>query len=281
VDRDAGGQDLPAPSTSPRMVFLGGLHRSGTSLLFQLLRDHPAVSGFRDTGVPEDEGQHLQQVYPPASAFGGEGRFGFAAGAHLTELSAHDARAAAAELMSQWGPHWDLSAAVLVEKSPPNLIRMRYLQSLFPDASFIVITRHPLEVALAQRKRVGSQPLWSLLRHWFVCHDTMTADASGIRHFLLVRYEDLLHRPDRTLADVLRFLGLPPAADGDHPSRAADQVSGAASDRYRAEWRRRLRNPAYSPYARMIVRHFEDDARRYGYSMVDFAAAPNVGSREG
>jgi hypothetical protein len=262
------------------MVFLGGLHRSGTSLLFRLLRDHPSVSGFSGTGVPEDEGQHLQTVYPPASAFGGEGRFGFAAGAHMTEVPPEVAGPAAAELMEQWGPHWDLAAPVLVEKSPPNVIRMRYLQSLFPGARFVTIVRHPLEVALAQRKRVGTQPLWSLLRHWFACHDTMTADAEHVQHHLLVRYEDLLRDPAATVAAVFEFLDLPSTAASAVAQPAVDGVSDAASNRYRTQWQRRLRNPAYRPYAQLIVRRFEDDARRYGYSMRGFVQPAPVGSSE-
>lgn len=262
------------------MVFLGGLHRSGTSLLFTLLRDHPLVSGFAGTGVPEDEGQHLQNVYPPAKAFGGEGRFGFAAAAHLTELPPDDARAAGAALFAQWSGYWDLGAQALIEKSPPNLIRTRYLQSLFPGARFIMIVRHPLEVALAQRKRVGVQPVWSLLRHWFACHDIFAADAAHLQHYRLVRYEDLLAEPRRTLDGVLDFLNLPSAPDGTASIDTAD-VSTAASNRYRLAWQRLLRNPAYRPYARMIVRRFEDDANRHGYSLRDFAPASAAGSLSG
>jgi hypothetical protein len=58
-------------------VFIGGLHRSGTSLIHECLRDHPDISGFSGTGVNEDEGQLLQSVYKPASVFGGPGKFGF------------------------------------------------------------------------------------------------------------------------------------------------------------------------------------------------------------
>lgn len=276
MDRETVQSQLTPPSTTHRMVFLGGLHRSGTSLLFRLLRDQPSVSGFQDTGVPEDEGQHLQTVYPPAKAFGGEGRFGFAAGAHLTELPPVVAAATATTLFEQWSPHWDLDRPVLAEKSPPNLIRMRYLQSLFPGARFVTIMRHPLEVALAQRKRVGRQPVWSLMQHWVRCHDTMAADAEHVEHHLVVRYEDLLRRPDATLAEVLQFLGLPPAT-----GPATAEVSPAPSQRYRSEWQRLSRRPAYAVYARLLVRHFEGEVRRHGYSLRDFAPVAADGSAGG
>ena len=44
-------------------VFVNGLHRSGTSILYRLLSAQLNFSGFSETGVPEDEGQHLQTVY--------------------------------------------------------------------------------------------------------------------------------------------------------------------------------------------------------------------------
>jgi len=249
------------------MVFIGGLHRSGTSLAFRLLRRHPLVSGFSGTGASEDEGQHLQTVYQPASAFGGEGRFGFDRRAHLVELAHAESQGDAETLFAQWSRHWDLRCPVLIEKSPPNLIRMRYLQSLFPHAHFVVVTRHPLEVVLAQRKRAHHQPLWSLLRHWFACYDTCSADAPRINRLLILRYEDLLSAPQQTLDQLLGFVGLPPA-----PEAVAVEVSAEPSGRYRAEWEQLVSRPWYRPYGEWLVRRFEADARRYGYSMRELAA---------
>ena len=47
-----------------RLVFVGGLHRSGTTPFAKVLGEHPEVSGLVNTGVRKDEGQHLQPVYP-------------------------------------------------------------------------------------------------------------------------------------------------------------------------------------------------------------------------
>ena len=158
-----------------QVVFVGGLHRSGTTLLARMLGEHPQVSGLQDTGVWEDEGQHLQDVYPTAKKLGGPGRFAFHPQAHLdarSPLIDHDARA---RLLAAWEPFWDLDRRVLVEKSPPNLVRMRFLQAVFPQARFVAVLRHPLAVSYATQKW-SRTPLATLLRHWVVAHERFMAD---------------------------------------------------------------------------------------------------------
>ncbi len=47
-----------------------GVHRSGSSLLHSLVRSHPQISGLENSGVPQDEGQHLQSVLPKNASSG-------------------------------------------------------------------------------------------------------------------------------------------------------------------------------------------------------------------
>lgn len=242
-----------------RIVFICGLHRSGTSLLHTCLRTHPGISGFTGTGVCEDEGQHLQTVMSPAKEHGGPGRFAFDPSAHLTETSATNPQETAQQLFEQWSPYWDLNKPLLLEKSPPNLLRTRYLQSLFPEACFVVVTRHPIVTSLAESRRRGYQ-LHSLLRHWFRAHELLGADLRYVQNVLVIRYEDLCHNSSTTLANVAKFLCIedrfqPPAID---PS---------VDKRYKEAWDRWRARPYHGVSARLLATRYERRARAFGYSM--------------
>jgi hypothetical protein len=237
-----------------RLVFVGGLHRSGTSLLTRCLAQHPLVSGFEGTGVPEDEGQHLQTVYRPAKDFGGPGRFAFDPDARLTEDSPLVTDESRRRLMEEWGRWWDTTKPVLVEKSPPNLVRCRFLQALFPGARLVMVQRHPLAVAYATQKWSRTS-LRSLLRHWLAAHEAFEEDRPRLEHVQLVRFEDFAAEPAATLEAVYGFLGLDPVPPG-------IEIRPDANDAYLARWREepRLRRSR-------LARAFERRVQRFGYSL--------------
>ncbi len=247
-----------------RFVFVTGLHRSGTSLLARCIAQHPLVSAFSDTGVAEDEGQLLQTVYPPGHEDGGPGRFGFAERQHLTEHSPLMTAENRQRLWSQWSPHWQLDRPVLLEKSPPHLTKTRFLQALFPDCSFVVVTRHPIAVACATQKWSATRPD-QLIGHWMRCHRIFAADQPSLQRVHLLRYEQLVAAPDTELRRVFAFLGLDAVPSG-------LEVREGIDDRYFAEWRARRRNPARSAYISLIERRWEREARRWGYSLRSPAA---------
>jgi hypothetical protein len=56
--------------TPHRYVFVGGLHRSGTSLVAQLIGDLPGISAINATPVPENEGVYLQGAIPHTARHG-------------------------------------------------------------------------------------------------------------------------------------------------------------------------------------------------------------------
>ena len=111
-----------------RPVFIVGVSRSGTTLLFRLLRDSPSL------GALPGEGHNLWRAFhhPRYSGWRSD-----AVGPG--EVRRGERRFVAAYLRSYF-PH-----SRFVEKTPENSFRIPYLLDLFPDARFIVMWRDPLE----------------------------------------------------------------------------------------------------------------------------------------
>lgn len=215
---------------TPRFVFIGGLHRSGTSILNRVLRTNSRATGLFNTGFPEDEGQHLQSVYSPAKAHGGPGRFGFDAQSWLDETSPLITDENRQTILREWGAYLDASKPVIIEKSPPNIVRSRFLQALLPGSSFLFVVRHPAVVALATQKWSGTR-LSELIDHWGIVHQRMLDDMPRLRHAMLVRYEDLVGEA-RTLESIQRWadLAVEPASEPIEDHSAA----------YLEDWPRRM-----------------------------------------
>ena len=245
-----------------KFIFIGGLHRSGTSILHDCLQEHPLISGFRETGVSHDEGQFLQTVYPPAKVYGGPGKFGFKAEAHLTEKCPSASSANGARLFSEWSRYWDTSKPILVEKSPPNLIKARLLQALFPNSCFIMLIRHPVAVSLATQKWKRHSTLYSLLKHWIYCHELFMSDAKHITNLMIIKYEDFIVEPQAFLDAIYSFVGI-------ENYESSVKVQSDINRSYFTRWEKYHHGLIRNFYIDYLTAKFEDKVNRFGYSLLD------------
>lgn len=196
--------------TPPR--FLLGPYRSGTTLVRYCLDSHPnlAVPPETDFMAP------LLDVLDDPQSVSGFSGLGIGTDdverrlAHFMRAF-HDTYAAARHAKSGW-----------LDKSPHYAENPEQIASAFPDASFVVLHRHPLDQidsftrggtfahrALGQID-TGAPLIEAAAQYW-------VRVVAGLRNFashhseatLTVRYEDLCESPRETLERILEHLSLP------------------------------------------------------------------------
>ena len=230
---------------------------------------HPAISGLSNTCVEEDEGQHLQKVYPVAMTHGGPGRFALKPAAHLTEDSPLVSSENARRLWDAWSPYWDMDRPLLLEKSPPNLVMGRFLQALFPGSAFVVVIRHPVIVTLGTKKWAPRTSLSRLMDHWFTAHRTLRQDLSRLERVSILRYEDLVADPAGELGRVGSALQLAQPI----PS---DLIQSSRSSGYQQRWDEMAAGSLLARRSRAAIEsRFAGEAAEYGYNLSDIT---DVGS---
>lgn len=196
-----------------RPNFIIGCARSGTSILGEAIAAHPRVAYLFEAS----------DLWNAALAEHDDDRL-------LAEDATDAARSEARRRFE------DAVAAspgdVLVEKNPKHVLRIPFLDAVFPDSRFVHILRDGRDViaSLMFRNRGSSwghlkTPGWrdllarypeaNHMRCAYQWRDAVTAarrDALELRlgpdRYREVRYEDLVQDPRRVMEDLLPFLGL-------------------------------------------------------------------------
>lgn len=244
---------------NPKYVFLCGLHRSGTTVLAKCIGQFDDSTGLEDTGVAMDEGQFVQSVYSSDDQLGGVGMFAFHPSAHLTDKSSLLTEENCRSIHTSWEAYWDMTQVIRVEKSPSNILRMRFLQEAFDNACFIVITRHPIAVTLASQK-------WSfrsydqLLSHWVHGHRIYCGDKECIDRLYELSYEELVRTPGRKLNEIAAFL------ETDYPEHLGDQIRDA-NTHYLEKWQALSNHPIVGGYYRYLEKKYDPATRALGYPL--------------
>lgn len=186
-----------------KWVFIVGCNDSGTTLLHNILAKHPFI------GSMPNEGQFCtDQLITPKSLGLSRiwatqiDRF------YLDENSTPDINIR--KLKRQWASSYNnVHKPILIEKSPPNTARVRWLQAHFPIVYFIGIHRNGYAVAEGIRRKTG-YPIELCIRQWKNANEVLIRDFSKINHKALISYEDLTENTEQTLNYLVNFLNIDP-----------------------------------------------------------------------
>lgn len=103
-----------------------------------------------------------------------------------------------------------------VEKTPNHLLSYQRITSTFPQASILVIVRHPIEVYSSYRKRLKEHPEMDWLKmsvdeftRQYQKYSAVTDDIRRLQHSYLLRYEDFVQSPEKSFRSLCEFLGEP------------------------------------------------------------------------
>ena len=202
-----------------RWLFIVGVNNSGTTLLWELLRAHPAIAGMAREGqfgtwaLPEPMEYGVPRIWTERSAV-----------FRWREDDGEGADPKRVRFDWIWRMRGLDGARYLLEKSPPSCLRARWLQRHFAGATFIVVTRSPYAVAEGVRRRHGVS-ITRAAAHWARAYEAVLEDLPHLERQLVVSYEELAAQPEATLARVTSFLGLPPLAG--EVTRGAQRVNNA------------------------------------------------------
>mmetsp|Transcript_11007 Transcript_11007/g.16860 ORF Transcript_11007/g.16860 Transcript_11007/m.16860 type:complete len:396 (+) Transcript_11007:61-1248(+) len=230
---------------SKQLLLLGGPHRGGTSIIWKCLKAHPSISGFGDsfvTGVDESEGILMQDIYPrfgigfedfrtkfPNWSTSGQGVGQYALGdeVHMTESHKLVTVENRVKLWNRFGPYWDFSKPVVMEKSPPTIVTSRFLQALHTATGigtdetnvqpyFLFMTRHPLAILLATEKMMGTNylPYDRMMENYIQMYRYLKEDLPYLKNKpQLVSLEAFAQDPQGTLVQLFQWLNLPTTPD--------------------------------------------------------------------
>jgi hypothetical protein len=185
-----------------KWVFIAGCSNSGTSLLSAILSMHPLLGSLPDEGqfctnqlpLNRNIGQKRLWAIPPEKMYWDENS------QTIIDLP---------KLKKQWAARFNkVKSAILLEKSPPNTVRLRWLQANFKNAFFIGIHRNGYAVAEGIKRKVG-HPVELGAKQWANANQILLSDFDHLHHKLLISYERLTEQPEETIRDICSFLEIP------------------------------------------------------------------------
>ncbi len=221
---DTGKSRSPGISSAP--VFIVGCPRSGTSFLYHLLL---SAGGFAEFHTQMNVYDVLEPIYGYLGARRSkEAAFEEWLRSKAGPLSGLDPLELRENILQNCHSAGDFLKIIMdeiakkqgvkrwIDSTPTNIPHMRRIHCDFPDALFVHIIRDPRDVALSLDKRGWTRPFpWDKSRsllaagfYWeWIVRKGRSLGINLSEQYLEIRYEDLVQKPQDTLATVGEFLG--------------------------------------------------------------------------
>ena len=212
-------QDEPAtpPPNEPRLLFIIGMWRSGTSLLHSLVNRHPQVALLYEaeplTLWPRRGGYVRSRDWPRRLEF------------YNQTFTRHDldenqfvskppGREGALSLYREYAHV--RGATVMGEKAPSYYTQLPVLAKLFPDAHFLIVWRDPIECCRSAARAALGNRFFSqrgMTQQMLLGAEVFAQGVESLlrekRNVCEVVYDELVENPERELRRICGFLKIP------------------------------------------------------------------------
>lgn len=196
-----------------RWIFIIGCYNSGTTLLKDMLGQHPQI------GVLAGEGVKFSDALPQPEDFGWQRMW--CECADQVRLDPADGERAE-RIKKQWSMLYP-PRPNLLEKSVANALQLPFIERHFFPAYFVYLIRNGYAVAEGiYRKTTPDQrgnprykdryPIELCARQWAESDRIVERDSRSVEHFLRITYEDFTADPAATLKQITDFIGVEPLA---------------------------------------------------------------------
>jgi hypothetical protein len=170
-------------------------------------------------------------------------------------------------LYLRWRDKYAQHAERWGDKTPRMAQHLPVLYSVFPDADYLQITRNSRD-AIASYLTSFDRPIHDVIQRYI--SDEATIESFGQQHasqFMQISYEELTRRPQQTIEEVCRFLGVTFDEGMLHPYEYTDVLGDTNQSQHRllhqeitpsriGSWRERLNDEQRE----ILLSYYPDDS---------------------
>lgn len=193
-----------------KYLFVVCMNSSGSTLLHYYLEKCKLVASLPriDSDIAtSSEGQgHVKKFLPLPNQYDCVGVF-----TEKSHIFVDSSKYDWGEIKKIWHKKWaeptgtPLTGKVLLEKSPPNVVRAELLQKHFPNSYFIVMVRNPYAFSEGLRRRHGHK-IEPCATHWGESMKFQIRNLEILNNVICIKYEDLCDNQEVVKTRLKTFL---------------------------------------------------------------------------